>query len=246
MDGFKSTPKMQCFKEGGSVKYESRKEHKEEMSADIAQDKAIVKKAISMHDKQEHEGEKTDLSKLKKGGRAKKELGTARKFIKPAAAPSGAKGGPNKYKVGETVSNVYEAKKKSGDLDAIEAVKNIKPGKADAPSKAAVISKNTPAKFCGGKSVKKYADGGSALAGQGAISELEKRRALEKMKRAMALDPSQQNELIKQSPAAAGLTPPPAPPMAPPMAPPKPPMGAGAPPPAPLPGGMKKGGKAKK
>ena len=242
MEGFKKQPKMQCFREGGSVKYESRKEHKEEMSADIAQDKAIVKKAISMHDKQEHEGEKTDLSKLKKGGRAKKELGTARKFIKPAAAPSGAKGGPNKYKVGGTVSNVYEAKKKSGDLDAIEAVKNIKPGKADAPSKAAVISKNTPAKFCGGKSVKKMADGGSALAGQGAISELEKRRALEKMKRAMALDPSQQSELIKQSPAAAGLTPPPAPP----MAPPKPPMGAGAPPPAPLPGGMKKGGKAKK
>ena len=218
MDGFKSTPKMQHFKEGGSVKYESRKEHKEEMSADIAQDKAIVKKAISMHDKQEHEGEKTDLSKLKKGGRAKKELGTARKFIKPAAAPS----------------------------------------------KAAVISKNTPAKFCGGKSVKKYADGGSAFsgqgaisnaeratltgagkAGQGAISELEKRRALEKMKRAMALDPAQQSELIKQSPAAAGLTPPPAPPMVPPMAPPKPPMGAGAPLPAPLPGGMKKGGKAK-
>ena len=289
MDGFKKPAKMQCFKEGGSVKYESRKEHKEEMSADIAQDKAIVKKAISMHDKQEHKGEKTDLSKLKKGGRAKKEIGTARKFIKPAAAPSGAKGGPNKYKVGGTVSNVYEAKKKSGDLDAIEAVKNIKPGKADAPSKAAVISKNTPAKFCGGKSVKKYADGGSAFsgqgaisnaeratltggsafsgqgalsnaeratltgagkAGQGAISELEKRRALEKMKRAMALDPAQQSELIKQSPAAAGLTPPPAPPMAPPMVPPKPPMappmGAGAPTPAPLPGGMKKGGKAKK
>jgi hypothetical protein len=160
MDGFKNNTKMQCFKEGGSVKYESRKEHKEEMSSDVKQDKAIVKKAFAMHDKQEHKGEKTDLSKLKKGGRAKKELGSARKFMKPAAAPSGAKGGPNKYKVGGSVSNVYEAKKKSGDLDAIEAVKNIKPGKADAPSKAAVISKNTPAKFCGGGSMGKYADGG--------------------------------------------------------------------------------------
>lgn len=163
MEGFKKPAKMQCFKEGGSVKYESRKEHKEEMAADINQDKKIVKKAFAMHDKQEHKGEKTDLSKLKKGGRAKKELGSARKFIKPAAAPSGAKGGPNKYKVGGSVSNVYEAKKKSGDIDAIEAVKRIKPGMADAPSKASVKSKNTPAKFCGGKSVKKYEGGGSVF-----------------------------------------------------------------------------------
>lgn len=259
MEGFKKPAKMQCFKEGGSVKYESRRENKEEMSADIAQDKKIVKKAIGMHDKQEHKGEKTDLSKLKKGGRAKKELGSARKFIKPAEAPSGAKGGPNKYKVGGTVSNVYEAKKKSSDIDAIEAVKNIKPGKADAPSKADVKSKDTPAKFCGGKSVKKYAAGG-------AIS-MEEKRAIEKMARAKKyLGPAQQGELIKQSPEAAGLTPPrPAPsPMPPqggaptpgapvPMPTPMPQginAGAGAPAggaqsPA-IPGGMKKGGKAKK
>lgn len=74
MDGFKNNTKMKCFKEGGSVKYESRKEHKKEMSSDIKQDKKIVKKALAMHDKQEHPGEKTDLSKLKKGGRAKKNL----------------------------------------------------------------------------------------------------------------------------------------------------------------------------
>lgn len=197
MDGFKNNTKMQCFKEGGSVKYESRKEHKEEMSADIKQDKAIVKKAIAMHDKQEHKGEKTDLSKLKKGGRAKKELGTARKFIKPAAAPSGAKKEPNKYKVGGTVSNVYEAKKKAGDLDAIEAVKNIKPGLASSSSKAAVKLKDTPAKFCGGgKAMKKYAGGGSIMAaiGRGATSLKEKvmgtpeqnRLALEREKRIAA------------------------------------------------------------
>jgi hypothetical protein len=109
MEGFKSNPKMQCFKEGGSIKYESRKEHKEEMSADIKQDKAIVKKALAMHDKQEHPGEKTDLSKLKKGGRTKKEKGTVKKF---------KDGG----KIG-----VYGAKKKSGDMDSIEKAKNIKP-----------------------------------------------------------------------------------------------------------------------
>ena len=42
---------------------------KGEMKADIAQDKKLIKKAIAMHDKQEHKGSKgTNLSKLKKGG----------------------------------------------------------------------------------------------------------------------------------------------------------------------------------
>ena len=45
----------------------------ESMKEDIKQDKAIVKKAFKMHDKQEHKGGKgTDLSKLKKGGKVKK------------------------------------------------------------------------------------------------------------------------------------------------------------------------------
>ena len=42
---------------------------KGEMKQDIAQDKKLIKKAIKMHDKQEHKGGKgTNLSKLKKGG----------------------------------------------------------------------------------------------------------------------------------------------------------------------------------
>jgi hypothetical protein len=110
MEDFKSNPKMQCFKEGGSVKYESRKEHKEEMKADINQDKKIVKKAIAMHDKQEHKGEKTDLSKLKKGGRAKKDCGTVRK-----------------YKTGGSVENAYGAKKTDKDIKDIASSKRQKP-----------------------------------------------------------------------------------------------------------------------
>jgi hypothetical protein len=90
MEGFKTNPKMQCFKEGGQVKYETRKEHKEEIAADINQDKKIVKKAFKMHDTQSHEGEKTNLSKLKKGGRAKKETGTVKKYDK-ASGQYGAK-----------------------------------------------------------------------------------------------------------------------------------------------------------
>ena len=109
MEGFKSLPKMQCFKEGGSVKAFTKKDRKETDSADIAQDKKIVKKALAMHDKQEHPGEKTDLSKLRKGGRAKKDCGTVRK-----------------YKAGGNVTNVYEAKKDAGDKDNIRKVKDIK------------------------------------------------------------------------------------------------------------------------
>lgn len=42
-----------------------------EVHDDVAQDKKLIKKAFSLHDKQSHEGKKTDLSKLKKGGSTK-------------------------------------------------------------------------------------------------------------------------------------------------------------------------------
>lgn len=147
MEGFTKLPKMQCFKEGGSVQkkienYEKR-ERKTEEKADLAQDKAIVKKAIRMHDVQEHKGEKTDLSKLRNGGRAKKDCGTVKK-----------------YKAGGSVTNVYEAKKASGDKDAIKKVKQIKPAKAAAESAPVGKAKNTAAKFCGG-GMAKYQVGGS-------------------------------------------------------------------------------------
>lgn len=146
MEGFKKLPKMQHFKEGGSVQkqianYEKR-ERKVEEKADINQDKAIVKKAIKMHDVQEHKGEKTDLSKLRKGGRAKKDCGTVKK-----------------YQAGGLVTNVYEAKKASGDKDAIQKVKQIKPEVAAAKSAPIGKAKNTPAKFCGG-GMSKYQAGG--------------------------------------------------------------------------------------
>jgi hypothetical protein len=148
MEGFKKLPKqIACFKEGGSVQKEvhnfTKRDRKNVEPGDLAQDKKLIKKAFKQHDAAEHDKEPTEI-KLKKGGRAKKEVGTVKK-----------------YKTGGAVTNVYEAKKKSGDLEAIKAVKDIKPGKAAAPSKAVVVSKNTPVKFCGGKSVKKMAEGGS-------------------------------------------------------------------------------------
>jgi hypothetical protein len=97
MEGFKANPKMKCdlpcFKEGGFVKRDKAK-HSEstEMKKDVAKDKKIVKKAFKIHDEQSHD-EKTDLSKLKKGGRAKKEVGTVKKYKTGGAVKKMADGG---------------------------------------------------------------------------------------------------------------------------------------------------------
>ena len=53
--------KMTMFKKGGNVEHD-----------DIKEDKALIKKAFKMHDKQEHKGSKgTNLSKLKSGGKVR-------------------------------------------------------------------------------------------------------------------------------------------------------------------------------
>jgi len=181
MEGFKQFKKVQCFKEGGTVQRKienfEKRERKVEEKDDIAQDKKVVKKAFSIHDKQQHE-EKTDLAKLNKGGRAKKEKGTVKKF--------------------EKASGEYGAKKTDADIKRIKDAKNFKPKKmADGGllSGLGAISDN------------ERAAAASAATGQGQITELEKRRQMEKMARAKKyLGPAQQSELINQSPAAAGLT----------------------------------------
>jgi hypothetical protein len=101
MDGFKSNPKMQCYKEGGAVKYKTRHSESKEMEKDVAKDKQIVKKAFKMHDVQSHENEKTDLSKLKKGGRMKRANG----------------GNVRKYKAGGNVKKMAD-----GGLSGMGAV----------------------------------------------------------------------------------------------------------------------------
>ena len=178
MEGFKKLPKgVACFKEGGSV-YKSRHSEKSEVSQDIAKDKKIVKKAVSIHDKQQHEGEKTDLSKLKKGGRAKKEGGCV-----------------GRYKSGGKVENAYGTPKTDKDIKDIANTKRQKPKKMQMGGMTAPAAAGP------------MAAAPSAATGQGQITELEKRRNLEKMARAKKyLNPSQQSELIKQDPRAAGLT----------------------------------------
>ena len=57
---FLKADKGRKFREGGEMKH-----------SDIKMDKKVVKKAVSMHDKQQHGGKKTNLATLKKGGVAK-------------------------------------------------------------------------------------------------------------------------------------------------------------------------------
>jgi hypothetical protein len=54
---FNKADKGKTFNKGGAMKHE-----------DIKMDKKVVKKAVGMHDKQQHGGKKTNLSKLAKGG----------------------------------------------------------------------------------------------------------------------------------------------------------------------------------
>ena len=130
MEDFKKIVKM---KTGGSVSkaiaaYEKR-ERKTEESADIAQDKNLVKKGVRQHEAALHKGEpKTELT-FKQGGRTKKPTGTVRK-----------------YKTGGTVENAYAAKKTDKDIKDIANTKRQK-----------------PQMLCGGKSVRKYAEGGGVL-----------------------------------------------------------------------------------
>jgi hypothetical protein len=57
----------------------SKKDYESE-SADIAQDKKVVKKAFKLHDTQKHDEPATDLTKLKKGGRAKSKKPSVREY----------------------------------------------------------------------------------------------------------------------------------------------------------------------
>ena len=65
---FLTADKGKKFGGGGMAKKEMHAE-KGEMKADVKQDKAMIKKAVGMHDKQLHGGKKTNLAGLKSGGR---------------------------------------------------------------------------------------------------------------------------------------------------------------------------------
>jgi hypothetical protein len=92
---FNNADKGKKFGDGGMAKSDS----KEDMKMDKKQDKAMIKKAFSMHDKQEHKGEHTNLSKLKKGGMAMKKMasgGAAKETMGPRTMSKDVEAGSNK------------------------------------------------------------------------------------------------------------------------------------------------------
>jgi hypothetical protein len=98
---FAAADKGRKFKEGGTMATKEMHSEKGEMKKDIAQDKKLIKKAFGMHDKQEHKGEHTNLSKLKKGGMAMKKMamGGATKYDKtpkPSTMAKDVEAGSNK------------------------------------------------------------------------------------------------------------------------------------------------------
>ena len=94
---FNKADKGRKFRSGGMS------DMKEDMKADIKQDKAIVKKAFKMHDAQEHKGGKgTNLSKLKKGGETMKKMASGGS-VKPSTMAKDVEAGSNKLlKFGES------------------------------------------------------------------------------------------------------------------------------------------------
>jgi len=95
---FEEADKGKKFKQGGMMK--------ESMKSDEREDKKLIKKAFSMHDKQEHKGEHTNLSKLKKGGMAMKKMamgGMPKETMGPKTMKKDVEKGSNKLtKFGES------------------------------------------------------------------------------------------------------------------------------------------------
>jgi len=247
MEGFKKTPKIACFKEGGQVGYKSRNGHSEskEMAKDIKQDKAIVKKAVGQHESAKHKGEgKTEL-KLKTGGRCKKEGGNVRKY--KAGGEVELKG--NQDKIDKNNNGKIDAedfkllhKKDGGSIkkckDGGEVVgmkktaedrkdiANIKK-KGSAPKKAAPKTKQAPTKSMGMAKPEMPMEGELPMFQYGgAVSDInrkmmesERQRKMARTKNAMdaGLTPSQMSQFAGQEMATM-----------PPMAPMPTTSGAGA------------------
>ena len=89
---FNSADKGRKFGGGGMAKSDM----KEDMKADTKQDKAIIKKAFKMHDQQEHKGEHTNLSKLKKGGVTMKKMAKGGETMGPRTMSKDVESGSNK------------------------------------------------------------------------------------------------------------------------------------------------------
>jgi hypothetical protein len=229
MEGFKKTPKIACFKEGGQVGYNTRNAAACD-AKDMKQDKKIVKKAVGQHESAKHKGEgKTEL-KLKNGGRCKKEKGTVKKYQKGGEV--GLKG--NQDKIDKNNNGKVDAedfkllqkkdggeiigmKKTAADKKDIAGIKK----KGSTPKKAAPKTKQAPAKkmtmaepeFPMEGELPAFQYGGNVAVGQGTMSdmdrkmmELERQRKMARTQNAQGagLNPSQMGQFAGQEMAGQG------------------------------------------
>ena len=121
-------------KEGGIMKHD-----------DIKEDKALIKKAFGMHDKQLHESKKTDLTKLNKGGVMKETMG-------PRTMAKDVEAGANKLlKFGESVvqKRAHTKGQNLGDSGKILAPKQMaKGGSASSRADGMAAIGKTHGKIC--------------------------------------------------------------------------------------------------
>lgn len=113
---FNQADKGKKFGSGGMAK--------EDTKMDKAQDKAMIKKAFGMHDKQEHPGKKTDLSKLKKGGMAMKKM--AKCYDEGGEIEFETKVGPNKNISDDVRERAMKAIAEGGQKEAPKAKPRMK------------------------------------------------------------------------------------------------------------------------
>jgi hypothetical protein len=135
---------------------------------DLAEDKKLIKKAFGMHDKQEHPGKKTDLSKLKKGGITMKKMcsgGKAKRYDEGGEIEFETKTGANKMIDDETRRKATA--QANADIES-EPARAIPKPKAKGPSFASKAKKAgfTSSETGGGAALmtRKMAKGGSASA----------------------------------------------------------------------------------
>jgi hypothetical protein len=191
MEDFKKSSKMQCFQEGGSVQKEvnfKKRDRKNVEPNDMSQDKKLVKKAFAQHDKAKHGGSEPTEIKLKKGGRAKKECGTVKK-----------------YQAGGKVENVYGTPMTKKDIKNVDKAKMQKPkmlSHGKSVKKMNDGGMTAPLQGQGAMSEMERAAMQGALPGgqgMGSINDIERRRMMDRAKNAMKyLGPQQQNEFVKQ------------------------------------------------
>ena len=163
---FAEADKGKKFKQGGLMKH-----------SDLGQDKKMVKKAVSMHDKQLHGGKKTNLATLKRGG------STSMDGVKKMAV------GGNTGSFNSTGSNPYAPQMQTGAIGGLDqlnqslgTIKNALGGQA--PN----VGESTQMYRKGGKvNTKKMAMGGASVDPRAAAMAAKKAAMAKGAKRGMPI-----------------------------------------------------------